>query len=213
MSRILKRLALCLTLVCLLSQPAFAGFEEGRKFYNARKWKEAILHLRPLAEKGDDRAMMLLGNMYNEGFGVERNYREALSLYKKAATIKNNTEAMIAVATSHLKGLGVPASRKTALQWFERSADLGNQGAAFLLAIMLYQGNNDPDDLITPDHVAAYKWLKVASLQDDYPKFKQASAGVLEKLAVKLTAEQVAEAEKAAAAWKPADPEKLPPLP
>ena len=200
-----------------LSFPAFAGFEEGRAAYDRKDWRGAITHLRPLAEAGDDRAMVIIGNMYAEGHGVVHNDKEALSLYKRAATEKNNADAMVAVASFYLNGMGVPRNFKTALEWYQRAAERGNQIGAFFYATMMLRGNKSvtkdvgKDDIgdvgnndIKPDFYIAYKWFLIAAKETEYPKLQTAAAAFAKNIAdQKLTPALVAKARKEAAAWKP----------
>ena len=208
------RILLILVLIPFLSSPAFAGFKEGRNAYNNRDWVGAVTELRPLAEAGDDRAMIILGNMYNEGLGVVQSHKEALSLYKRAATEKNNTEAMVAVTAMHVSGLGVSKSLNTALQWSQRAAQLGNQQGAFFYALILLRGNKSPTDDVQPDIYNSYKWFRIAANDKQYPKFQHAAEEWANRIAkMKLTEEESAKADKEAADWKPVDVASLGPVP
>ncbi|MCK5518884.1 MAG: sel1 repeat family protein [Alphaproteobacteria bacterium] len=208
------RIFLVLALISFLSSPAFAGFKEGKDAYNRKDWVEAITELRPLAESGDDRAMIILANMYNDGLGVAQSYKGAMSLYKRAAIEKNNTEAMIAIAAMHISGLGVSKNLNTALQWSKRAAQLGNQQGAFFCALILLRGNKSPTDDIQPDIYNSYKWFRIAAAEEQNPKFQQAAEKLAKHIAdLKLTAEETAKADKETADWKPVDAASLGPVP
>ena len=191
--------------------PAHAGFDEGKAAYNAQNWKEAILNLRPLAETGDDRAMLLLGNMYLEGYGVDKDPREAFALYREAA-IRNNVDAMVATATLYQGGIGIPLNTRLAIDWFQRAAQLGSPTGAFFYAIHLYQGAKGESFDVKPDHPAAYKWFRIASLRGNQ-KLKAVADGAAQNLAKKITPEQVAAADKEALAFQPAEAASLGPAP
>lgn len=192
---------------------AQAGFAEGQDAYNKKNWKQVIIELRPLAEAGDDRAMMLLGTMYSQGYGVIQSPSEALILYKRAA-IKNNTEAMLNIGSIYTVGVGVPKNMNTALKWFERSAVLGNQVGAFFYATILFRGNNSAGDDIKPDHYNAYKWFKIAAASKNFPKFSNTARDLAQAMTKdKISAADAAKADKEALEWKPVDPAKLGPIP
>lgn len=209
----LQPILLVLLFLSLLASPACAGFEEGKNAYNRKDWVGAITELRPLAEVGDDRAMIIIANMYNDGLGVIQSPAEAFSLYKRAAG-KNNTEAMVAIAALYTSGEGVDQNLNTAAQWFLRAANLGDQTGAFFYATILFRGNKSPTDDIKPDLYNSYKWFRIAAKEKQYPKYQQAAEELAKRVAEKfLPAEDVARADKEAASWKPIDVSSLGPAP
>lgn len=202
----LQRILIILVFLSLVPAAAFAGFDEGKKAYDKKDWPTAIKELRPLAEAGDDRAMIILGNMYNGGYGVIPSHKEAMSLYKRAATEKNNPQAMDVIGAMYVSALGVDQNIQTALQWFYRSAMLGDQTGAFFYATILYEGNKTDPNRLAPDLYNAYKWYKIAAAENENAVFKKDAttfAGAISKR--KLTADQVAKADKEVADWKPVD--------
>jgi hypothetical protein len=210
----LRPALLALSFLLVLSFPAAAGFEEGRNAYNNKDWERTILELRPLAETGDDRAMLLIGNMYYYGYGVIQDYQEAMSLYRRAAAEKNNTDAMLAMAAMYTSAVGVDQNLNTAAQWFLRAAQLGDQTGAYFYATILFRGNKSATDDIKPDFYNSYKWFRICAKGTQYPKYRQAAEELAEAIArKKLPAEDVAKADKEAVEWKPLDAANLGPLP
>ena len=202
-----------LLLFCLLfSAQAFAGFDEGRQAYDKGHWIQAIINLRPLAEAGDARAMILLGNMYMEGHGVGQDTKEAFGLYHSAALL-NNTDGMVATATLYQTGNGVPANTPLAVGWFERAARMGNMDAALVYAIHMYQGSKGKNYDIKPNHEASYRWFKIVAAHSTNKKQIKAgefSAGRLEK---ELTHDEMISADREITNWKAETPESLGPNP
>jgi len=210
----LRKLLFTLAFLFLFAAPASAGFEEGKAAYDRKDWVTAITELRPIAEQGDDRAMILLGNMYNEGMGVIENQQEAMSLYKRAATEKNNADAMIAVAAMYTSGIGVAPNFDTATQWYCRAALSGSQMGAFFYALALFRGNKTPAEEIKPDFYNSYKWFKIASMQKENAKFQRTALEFSKRLANQmLKPDDVAKADKEAANWKPVRFQDLGPAP
>jgi TPR repeat protein len=211
----MQRILIILVLITFFAAPALADFEAGKDAYNHKDWTRAITELRPLVEAGDERAMIILGNMYSGGLGVIRSYKEAFSLYKRAATEKNNPQAMAFIGGMYFSGLGVPRHVNTALQWLQRSAMLGDQQGMFVAAAILFQGNKSTTDDVKPDAYNAYKWYKIASAKTQYPKIKKLSGNMAQLILKKnfLTAKDAAKADKEAAAFKPADSKDLGPFP
>ena len=210
----LRPTLLVLAFLSVLAAPACAGFEEGKDAYNRKDWEKTILELRPLAETGDDRAMMLIGNMYYYGYGVIQDYQEALSLYRRAAAEKNNPDAMLAIAAMYTSADGVNQNLHTAAQWFLRAAQLGDQAGAYFYATILFRGNKSATDDIRPDFYNAYKWFRICAKGTQYPKYREAAEELAGAIArKKLSAETVTKADKEAAEWKPLDAASLGPLP
>jgi TPR repeat protein len=199
----MSRILFFIALFCCLSLPALAGFEEGRAAYDRKDWETTVTELRPLAERGDDRAMVLIGNMYYFGYGVLQSYKEAASLYQRAAA-KNNIDAMLALGAMNVSGKGGDINLHSAVQWFEAAAKHGSHSGAFFYALIMARGNKSKTDDIKPDFYNAYKWFRIAGSEGAPPKLQRSAqkfaSGIAKK---KLTVEQIAKADAEAAAWKP----------
>lgn len=207
-----KVLMLVMAFVIALPVAAMADFLEGKKSYDNKNWRRAIAQLRPLAEQGDARAMVLLGNMYAEGHGVGKDTTEAFMLYHRAAT-RNNADAMLATATLYQVGDGVPVNTRLAILWFERAAKLGHQTSAFFYAMHMYQGSKGKTFDIKPDHVAAYKWFRIAARSRGNPRLGKVADKMAEQVRSKLDYNDVEIADREIAEWAPVDPRNLGPLP
>lgn len=192
--------------------PAQAGFEDGKAAYDMQRWRDAILTLRPLAENGDARALVLLGNMYSEGLGVAQDHGEAFISYRRAASY-GNADGMVAVATFYKNGLGVEVNDPLAIKWFERAAKSGHQAGAFFYAIELYQGSKGENFDLKPDHPQAYQWMRVAAQGKNFPAMAEAADRAAREIAKKLIPEEVSAGDKAAKDFKPVPFADLGPAP
>ena len=85
-------------------------------------------------------------------------------------------------------GEGVPEDDREAVKWFRMAAEQGNASAQFNLAVMYYDGEGVPED-----YVRAYVWANLSAAQGQ----KEANE-LKDLLRPKMTAEQVAEAQKLA---------------
>ncbi|NNE85951.1 MAG: hypothetical protein HKN28_18465 [Alphaproteobacteria bacterium] len=99
-------------------------------------------------------------------------------------------------------GQGVPHDPVKAVEWYRAAADQGYGPAQANLSFMYETGQG-----LLQNYIEAYKWSTLA-----------ASHGVnvrrtLDSLAAKMTPAQIADAEQAAATWKPRLSENAPPLP
>ena len=204
----LKWMVFALASVLVSASPAMAGYVEGKAAYVSQDWERALQELKPLADKGDDRAMLLVARMYILGKAVPRSNKEALALYKRAIVEKNNAEAMAMVGQMCPTG-------KQALPWFKRAADMGDGTGAFFYASYLAHGAKDAEGVVPLDLYAAYVWYKRAAIapaeRSRFRGYSENQALLLAKY--KLNAATVARADKEAAAWKSASVESLGPLP
>ncbi len=207
--------ALVLTVLCLAASPALAGFTEGKNAYQEKDWGKALAELRPAVDAGDDRAMFLLGKMYETGTGVTQSFQEALSLYKRAASEKNNTDAMVAIGLIWNSTAGIRQDIKTALKWFHHAAQLGNGTGAYYYAAIISGGTKTPVKDIPLDYYTAYKWFRIAVTADpEHSHYRGASENLALSLSMhKLKAADVAKADNEIKAWKPLPPASLGPLP
>ena len=152
----------------LTSGLAHAGLEEGRRAYMKENWLGALQNLRPLAEEGNDEALLLLGNMYNDGKGVEQNHTVALAHYKQAVAAGNDN-AMLAIATMYAQGLGVEKDMETSFTWFQQAANAGNPAAQLMLGSFYLKGHDDIPT-VDADLVKSYGWFRIAARQDRLPE-------------------------------------------
>ena len=203
--------ALLLSL-CLSATPALADFNQGKIAYDTKQWREAIANLRPAAERGDARAMVLLGNMYAQGFGVEQDDVEAFVLYRRGAE-KDNKDAIVATATFYQGGRGVSKNTRLAIEWFERGAKMGDQTSAFFYAVHLYQGSKGDTFDFKPNHPESYKWFLIASQGTTFPVIASTAENMAKQIGEKLNALERAAAERGAHEWRPLPPSQLGPTP
>lgn len=175
------------------------AFGRGKRAYDRGDWLKAIANLRPLAEYGDARAMLLLGNMYAAGTGVTKDTKEAFALYHRAA-VANSTDGMVAIAAMYQTGLGIGVNTRLAIGWFERAARLGSQPGAFFYGIHKFQGSKGTTYDLKADHEEAYKWFRLAARGDDR-KLRLAAYQTAKKLEGELPPDRVIEIDKQVKDW------------
>ena len=158
---------------------------------------QEIERLREAAVQGDACAQSTLGLMYAMGEGVPENNREAGKWFRLAAK-QGDPEAQFNLGRMYNKGVGVPESDVEASKWFQLAADQGNAEAQFNLGFMYANGEGVPKD-----YVKAYIWGNLAAAQGGDRVVKpgdELGDGEAIKfkdwLRRKMTAEQVAEAQK-----------------
>jgi TPR repeat protein len=128
--------------------------------------------------------------MYEGGLGVPQDFAEAIRWYRKAAE-QGDAGALNSLGGMYRKGVGVPQDFAKAIHWYRKAAEQGNVDAQSVLGEMYFNGQGAPRDF-----VQAYMWVNVAAVGGN-----KRVAQFRDSLEYKMTAEQLAEAQKRAAAW------------
>jgi TPR repeat protein len=185
--------ALVLSIVCLTSsacadiEPAVDTSKNNRAEYEA-----VAKALRKSAEEGDASAQFRLGQLYDEGTGVPKDYGQAKEWFEKAAK-QGHVGAQIDLGTLYLQGQGAPQSDQMALFWLSRAAEQGHALAFAKLGWMYAQGRG-----VLQDFIQAHKWYNLAAASGHGK-----AAEYRDALAKQMTPAQIAEAQKLAREWKP----------
>jgi TPR repeat protein len=130
------------------SQPARGGHEPDLAYgayqrgYFLTAFAEAT---RRVQEKGDPRAMTLLGELYSNGLGVPLDEVKAAKWYKLAAD-RGDSDAMFALAIFHISRRGGLHDRTEAARLLTSAAKLGNAAAAYDLGLLYLEGQQFPQD-------------------------------------------------------------------
>jgi TPR repeat protein len=132
-------------------------FDEGVNAFSAKQYKLAMTRLKPLAEDGDARAQSYLGNMYESGRGVERDYGEALRWYLMAAE-QGDSYSQSQVAELYDKGRGVARDDKLAAEWYAKAANGNHTYSQACLATMYRDGRG-----VAQDYEKAAHWYAKAA--------------------------------------------------
>lgn len=77
----------------------------------------------PAAQAGDADAMNTVGEIYEQGLGLEPDYDLAAQWFKKAAK-KGHSSAMINLGTMYEAGSGVPQDSTVAMNWYRKASGL-----------------------------------------------------------------------------------------
>ena len=100
--------------------------DDQRAHLKAGQDKKALQHIQISADKGDLRAITLLGNMYKGGRGVSHDDREAVRLFRKAAN-KGFARSMYYLGLMYEAGRGVGKNSKIAAFHVFRSLKAGDK--------------------------------------------------------------------------------------
>ena len=142
------------------------------------------------AKAGDADAQFDLGGMYRFGVGVPKDYVEAVKWISKAAE-QGDAESQLNLGDMYRRGNGVPKDDVEAAKWVRKAAEQGDADAQFNLGVMHYVGRRAPKD-----YARAYMWLNLAAA-----KGSEKAAEGRDKLAKRMTKEQIAESQKLTREW------------
>lgn len=90
--------------------------------------RKAAERLRNSAEHGDPLAQYTLGGMYEQGSGVQRDYKVAAEWYRKAAE-QGEINSQINLGVMYAEGVGVEQDSVQAYKWLNLAAASGNRTA------------------------------------------------------------------------------------
>lgn len=145
------------------------------------------------ASRGHSGAQFYLGEIYEGGFAVEVDFKEALDWYLKAAN-NNHVGAQIRVANLLIEGRGVEPDTVLALHWYLKAANQGSPLAQFRLA-RLYSTIESESSWMYG--IQAYKWWTLAASFGD-PDALQAR----DLFANNITSDEITVAARLAADWE-----------
>ena len=131
MKRIPVSAAILLALALTQAVPSSAAPDDGSAMkeavtaYNIGQYKRTFDIVKPLADKGNTRAAVLLGRLYENGLGVDPDPVTAAEWYRKAAE-GGSVEGMKLLSFASRTGYGAVKSNAEAFNWMQRAADAGD---------------------------------------------------------------------------------------
>jgi TPR repeat protein len=177
--------------VLLYAAVAWSGdFKKGWSAYSSTDYATALTEWQELADAGDMNASYGMGLLYGNGFGVEMNDDLALKYYGAAAEM-GHADSQFNLAVMHQNGWGVPASDEEANKWYLLAAEQGVTAAQVSMGRYFAM-----DFLDSFDPIEAYKWFNLAARLGDVDAVSKRDFQ-----AERMTAEQIAEADRRVQAW------------
>lgn len=152
-------LALLLLLTLALAGPVKAQppYEEAVSLYEDKDYKGARAIAEALANKGDARAMAMLGVLYQKGQGVTADLNKAADWFAQAAD-KGNVGAQYSLGEIYLNGTLGEADPERGRYWMEKAAKQGKPEAEHRMGLLA--ATETP-----PDWLEAAEWFDKAALQ------------------------------------------------
>lgn len=148
----------------LLTSPARAGLDEGVAAWEAGDLPLAFKEFHAAAEKGEADSQFNLALMYENGFGVARDEKEAVFWYRKSAE-QGNSHAQFNLGVLYENGRGVAVDFVEANRWYRKAAVQGDALAIGNLGMLYLRG-----DGAKADKVAGLALLIQSATMDDSPE-------------------------------------------
>ena len=128
---------------------------------------------------------------------IRKDYAKALPLYRPLAA-NGDPSAQVNLGYMYDEGLGVPRDFGEAVKWYRRAADQGDALGQNNLANMYRDAVGVPQD-----YVQAHLWFNLAAQRFGSKEKRDVAAKDRDNVAAKMTAAQIAEAQRLAQHWKP----------
>lgn len=158
----------------------------------------ALRWLRRAAEAGHAPAQSRLADMLAEGRGIAQDDAEAVQWLNRAAA-QGNAEARGRLGAMYLRGRGVPQDFAVAAEWLGAAAEQGDAAAQGLLGTLYAHGRG-----VAVDQVAAHQWLNLSAATARDIELRTRSAMARDVVAARMSVEEIAEAQRRARDWRPA---------
>lgn len=168
-----------------------AALEDGVAAYNSGDYALAYREFLPIGEGGDKKAQLLLGLMYDNGLGVERDVQQAAYWYRRAAE-QGLPRAQFNLGLMYESGEGVSADRQASLTWVRRSAEQGYAEAQDKLARFYEAGGPIERDL-----VQSHLWFSLVAAQG-----VDSSAAERDRIASQLSTEELEASRRQFQVWQ-----------
>lgn len=163
---------IALLLLVLLCSVAVADVADGIAAFKRGDYAAAFSEFTIAAGTNDPFAQNVLGTMYAQGLGVERNYKLAADCFFKAQAL-GLPEAMANLAKMYASGKGVPQSNTAALQYYHDAALSGFQPAILRMAEIYERGELS----VAPNATIALDWrARLREPQDEISNVSVAPA-------------------------------------
>jgi len=143
-----------------LPSAAWADTARGRQAYEKKNYKRAFTELSAEAARGKSEAMYLLGKMYAQGQGIERNDALAFAWFQKAAAA-DYAPAQGMLGMFYAQGRGAKRDNTKSIEWARRAAENGDALSQYMMGVRALDGLGVPQS--SDDAVA---WFGTAAAQN-----------------------------------------------
>jgi uncharacterized protein len=166
-------------------------------YYGTSDTAQAVDWFRKASAQQYAPAEFQMGLLYDFGFGVGQDEAAALFWYRRAAE-HGSAAGQRTVGDFYRHGRGVAVDLVEAARWYRRGADGDDIRAQYQLGEMYLNGTG-----LTGDYPSAYVWFSLAADQAPLLDNRTQLIELRNIAAARMTPEQVSEAVRRVAGWKP----------
>ena len=137
-------------------------YKKGYEYYqkgDKQNYELAYNYFIEAANMGNLKAQCFLGLMYYFGHGIEQDYKEALTWFKKT---ENFAVSQFFLGYIYANGLEVEQNYNEAIVWYKKAAAQNIVEAQYNLGCIYYYGEG-----VNQDYTEASVWFKKAAKQND----------------------------------------------
>ena len=187
----MRLLSIILTICVISSIQVFsADLNNGLEAVATGDFQTALNEFKALSEQGDASAQYNLGYMYDKGYGIPEDAKEAVKLYRLAAE-QGHASAQFNLGVGYSLGEGVPHDDKEAVKWYRLAAEQGVARAQYNLGIMYSNGEGIP-----ANNIMAYMWCNLAGASGD-----EMAQKAKKQLIQSMTKEDISKAQDLSREW------------
>ncbi|AYV83668.1 MAG: hypothetical protein Hyperionvirus10_4 [Hyperionvirus sp.] len=121
-----------------------AAFQACIDRYNAKDYSEALTQFKVLAEQSHAESIYMVGVMYYNGQGCDKNLEEAYKQFLKAHRL-TEIKATFRVGMCLRKGEGVSKDEKEAIKYLKQAHSKGHIEATYLLGLLAFFGESSTE--------------------------------------------------------------------
>jgi len=134
-------------------------YENAMRFYADKLFDHALKEFLVAAGLGHGKAQFVLGTMYLDGIGTEKNYEQAYYWFHRTAE-QGDPDALNKLGWMCEAGLGVERDQSRAVNWFRQAAERGHLEAQFNLGAKYDNGEG-----VSQNSSEAARWYRLSAEQ------------------------------------------------
>jgi TPR repeat protein len=147
----------------LFSAPVAADWKKARAAFDQLDFEKALEELLPVAEQGDIRAQLSVGDLYRVNPRIKRDFPKGASWYERAA-VQGSAEGQAMLAMVYFHGQGVVQDYKQARHWSEKAAKQNWADGYYILGAIFAKGLG-----VRPDTLKSMSYYKKATELGNLP--------------------------------------------
>ncbi|MBR5130508.1 MAG: sel1 repeat family protein [Alphaproteobacteria bacterium] len=144
-----------------LTTAAMAGLPEAIRAYEAGQYVQALEEFTYLADEQDATALYYMGQMYENGQGVEKDTKKATEYYQRADVL-GNQQASVVLAKTVFYDDTIENNKEIGLEYLKKVAYNGNTDALYELGEIYHEGKG-----VDKDYSYAFGYYLMAAMKGE----------------------------------------------